>query len=207
MNALHVLATSLVMGIVISVPPGPAGVIILNQSLQGERAQAARAMWALLGAELLAMTVSLAFLARMMAIAAWPWLKPAAGLFLIVFAASAWRSIGTPRGFRDISMSAVFRITILNPVIWTGAVSMLTIASTQIAGGLLHQVLFVAGIELGAVAWYLGVIFGARQVPPAWQRWLERAAVLVIFASGAWLVVMHFAGVLLGAPSAVKGRP
>lgn len=193
MGALRTFAAALVMGTVISVPPGPAGVIILNQSLRRRRLQAARALAALLGAELCALGVVLAFFSRVAAIAAAPWLRPAAGLFLMAFAASAWRSIGSERGYQDTSAPAVFRITILNPAIWMGAVSTITIASTQLGDDLLRRVLFVAGMELGAVVWYGVVILAAERVPLAWQRRLERVAVLVIFAIGLWFAASYFA--------------
>jgi arginine exporter protein ArgO len=111
-----------------------------------------------------------------------------AGAYLIGFAIMAWRAAENERGFAETSTLAVFRITLFNPAIWIGAVSTLTIARATAGAGLLPSAVFVAGVELGSLAWYLAVIFGATRVPSSWRRHIERAAVIVIGATGAWLV-------------------
>ena len=40
----------------------------------------------------------------------------------------------------------------------------------------------------GSAAWYLSVILGARYVPVHWRRHIERAAVLVIGATGVYCI-------------------
>lgn len=196
---LSSLASGLLLGVPLSIPPGPAGVIILNRALRGATAEALRAMGALLGAELLVMTIGLLSFRGVAALAAQPWMKPAAGLFLIGFAVNAWRTLGTERGFAATSAWAVFRVTLLNPMIWLGAVSVLTIAPGDLAAGLLTKLLFIAGLEAGSLAWFLAVILGARRVPGVWRQRLERAAVLAIGLSG-----VYFASSLPRVLSAVR---
>ena len=192
MSALSVFVPGLAMGLVVSIPPGPAGVIILHRALRDEKQQAVRALAAFLVAELVAVGVTFGFLGSLAGLAALPGMKPAAGLYLLAFAVSAWRAAAAERGFPETSAFAVFRITILNPAIWLGAVSMLTIAGARGGPGFLPRVVFVAGAELGSMAWYLAVIAGARRVPSAYRRYVERAAVLVIGAIGAWFVASIF---------------
>lgn len=190
------LAAGLLAGVLFSIPPGPAGVIILNLSLRGAAAQAMQALGAFLAADVLVMVAGLVFL-QGVAGGALSLIKPAAGVFLIGFAVMAWRAVGTERGFAATSPFTVFRITLLNPAIWLGALSVLTVASAGPGGGLLPRVLFVIGLEVGGLAWFLAVIFGARRIPEGWRRGLERAAVLGIGLTG-----VYFASALLRLPAA-----
>jgi threonine/homoserine/homoserine lactone efflux protein len=188
MSLLSAALSGLLMGVVVSIPPGPAGVIILHRSLHGEKRRAGHAVAAYLAAELSALLVTLAFLERLAWLAALPFMRPLAGAYLVGFAVSAWRAAGADRGFAETSPLGVFRLTILNPAIWIGAVSTLTIARATSGAGLLLRAGFVAAFELGCLAWYLAVILGARAVPGAFRRHVQRAAVLVIGATGVWFI-------------------
>ena len=186
MSVFAALLPGLVLGVLFSIPPGAAGVIIVHLSLRGAREQAARALGAFLVAEMLVMGVGLMFFGSLAGIAAFPGTKLLAGAYLMGFAVMAWRAAGTERGFAATSSFAVFKITLLNPAIWIGAISMLTLAGESGGPGLVPRLLFVGGLELGSFAWYLFVILGARHVPDAWRRHIERGAVVVIGATGAW---------------------
>jgi arginine exporter protein ArgO len=187
MSALAVVLPGLLLGVVVSIPLGPAGVIILHRSLRDEKAEAARAVAAFLAAELLALAVAVTFLERMTWLAALPWMKCAAGAYLILFAASAWRGVGAERGFSHTTGLGVFRVTVLNPAIWIGAVSTLTVARATGGEGIFARILFVAAVETGCLAWYLAVLLGARKVPAAARHHVERAALLLIAGTGVWL--------------------
>lgn len=196
-------ALGLWLGVLFSIPPGPAGVIILRLSLRGARAAALRALLAFLAADVLVMLIGVLGVGS---IAPWllPWLQAGAGLFLLLFAASAWRALGGGRGpapdatagateppgtgLAATSAAAVFRITLLNPAIWIGAASMLALAPVE--RGLAVRLSLVAGLELGSLCWFLAVIAAAPRVPPPWRRRLEQAAVLVIGLSGAGFLLL-----------------
>lgn len=187
MPGLVVLA-GLGLGVVFSMPPGPAGAILLNLSLRGARAEALRALGAFLAGELLAMLVALMVVSEGAIVAALPWMRPAAGLFLMAFAISSWRGVGGERGLAGTSPGAVFQITVLNPATWLSAASVLALAPVDPAGGALPKLLFVAAMEVGTVGWYLLVITGAPRVPAAWRHGIERAALLGIGGTGAWFL-------------------
>lgn len=186
-------ALGLWLGVLFSIPPGPAGVIILRLSLRGARAAALRALLAFLAADVLVMLIGVLGVGS---IAPWllPWLQAGAGLFLLLFAASAWRALGggatepAGTGLAATSAAAVFRITLLNPAIWIGAASMLALAPVE--RGLAVRLSLVAGLELGSLCWFLAVIAAAPRVPPPWRRRLEQAAVLVIGLSGAGFLLL-----------------
>ena len=188
MDARSAFAVGLLSGFLFSIPPGPAGAIILTHSLRGATAQAARCVAAFLVADLLVVLGVLVGLRGTFGAAVVPWMKPAAGLFLLAFAVTAWRAAGRARGLGAASPGVVFRITVLNPAVWVGALSVLTVASTGIAGGAGGKILFIVGLELGALGWFLGLIFGARRIPAAWHGRIERGAAAVIGLTG-----LHFA--------------
>lgn len=188
-SLLVALLSGLIAGVPLSIPPGPAGVIILHLSLRGARLRALRALGALLAVELLAMAAGVLFFRGFTALAARPAVRLAAGLYLGGFALLSWRAVGREQGFPSTSAWTVFRITLTNPTIWIGAASMLTFAPGDLEGGLLLKILFVAGLELGSLAWYLSVIYFAGRIPASWRHGIERAALLVIWATG-----VYFAG-------------
>jgi threonine/homoserine/homoserine lactone efflux protein len=189
---MHPLSSILLgcgLGFLFSIPPGAAGAIILNLSLREAQKSAAHALAGFLVAELVVMAVALLFYAPLAQLAALTWVKPVAGVYLIAFAILAWRAAGNTRGFTATSALAVFRITLLNPAIWIGALSTLTVARTSAGPGVVPAILFIAGVESGSLIWYVGVILGAHHIPSHRRQQVERAAALIIGATGAWFVL------------------
>lgn len=189
MSLLGVALNGFAMGVVYTIPPGPAGLVILHHALHQRRRDAAAAVAAFLAAELSALATVLLFFEPVLRVVRLPSARPLAGLFLVGFAAAAARGLGRERGFVATSPLAVFRVTLLNPVVWIGGVSLLTLAATRFHGGLPATLAFVGGMELGSLTFFLAVIRWAPRVPARFRRGIEWGAVVVLALLGVLFAV------------------
>ena len=130
-DALGAFALAMGMGVVLSITPGPAGLVILAHALEGASGRAWRALGALMLAELLAVAVTWCLLPRLSSEHTLHWLNLGAGAFMIGFGAFAWRKVGRGR-ITTASNGTVFRITLLNPAVWLWVSTMLTLAATYV---------------------------------------------------------------------------
>lgn len=185
LHALWVILCGAGLGALLSIPPGPAGALILAQALRGATRPALRALGAFLLAEVLVMAAALVLLRGVSGVALPPWLRGAAGVFLLGFALRGfyglWRSADTSAELGDAG--AAFRVTLVNPAVWLGGVSLLTAAPGD--GSVGARLLFLLGLELGTVLWFLALITAARRVPVRLRAGVEAAALGVIALSGA----------------------
>lgn len=207
---LLVLVKGIVVGAVIAVPVGPVGILCLRRTIfegrlsglaSGLGAATADAMFGAIAA------FGLTFVAEWL-FGYQNWLRAGGGAYLLYSGGSALlagpQDRISPRSdrqglFRDFA--SAFALTIINPVtilVFLGIFAALGLGSAHRA--LLRAGFLVLGVWIGSLLWWLGLCAGVgifrRAIEPRHLAWISRGSGLVLFLSGAALllsiVVKHF---------------
>ncbi len=196
------LFTGVVIGFSIAAPVGPIGLLCIRRTLDGGwaagfasglGAATADAVYGCMAA--LGLGVVTAALAG-----AQFWLRLAGGLLLCAIGAQAMlarpAAAGAPApGGRGLAgaYAVTFGLTLTNPMTILAYAAILTGAGASLApgagGGAL---LLIAGVFTGSALWWL-LLSGAtsllrRQLSPGILPWINRAAGLLIFGFGLWVL-------------------
>ncbi|HAR41670.1 MAG TPA: hypothetical protein DCS07_03430 [Bdellovibrionales bacterium] len=173
------ICAGLLMGFFLSMIPGPAGTIILQQALAKHRVAARASVFAMLMADLIIFLVSAYAIGFFSSITASSYFKISAGLFFLVFAVRAWVRLNFKVDLAD--GSSTFILTLINPAAWIGAVAFLGLG--------LPPVTSIAGLELGCALWFVLLIRFAPMLAKAQRRILEKTAIVMVGLLGIYFVV------------------
>lgn len=155
MSLLAAILGGLLAGIIVSIPAGPVGYRILHAVNHKDIKQAYQELIALSTADLIILVVCFRLFSKLSTLTTLPVTKAMAGLFLLGFMFRGLLSKGRmetkPSGFRNS-----FRLTLFNPALWIGMISMITLAQDWVQG---HAFLFLICLEAGAALWYISLIY------------------------------------------------
>ncbi len=147
-----VLLTAIGLGILISIPPGPASSLLMAAARNGERSRWFKLLAQVLAADLIIMSLQRTILLPFAHFFETFLMKAAAGIFLMalgILSFKAHRKAHVPR-----RSGSLFWLTLFNPAVWCG---MMLIVSWSLSGGWT----FLLGFQLGTALWYviLAVLF------------------------------------------------
>jgi threonine/homoserine/homoserine lactone efflux protein len=196
------LLKGVMVGIVIAVPVGPVGVTCVRRTIfagksagfiSGLGAATADAIFGFIAA------FGLTFISDWL-IGYHQWLRIAGGCYLLYVGGSALFTKPDVRAglerqetlFRDYL--STFALTLTNPVTilaFLGIFSALGLSGDEATPG--RAAILVLGVWLGSLLWWMGLSFGLTSlfssVEPDHLQWINRGSGIILFLSGAALLV------------------
>ncbi len=197
------LLKGIVVGVVIAVPVGPVGILCLRRTIfEGRLAGLVSGLGAATGDALFGFVAAfgLTFVADWLL--GWEhWLRAVGGCYLLYSGGAAW--LAKPKDkieeqsdpdtlFRDFA--SAFALTVTNPVtilVFLAIFTALGLGGKQAT--LLRAAALVLGVWVGSFLWWLGLSLGVglfrRSIEPRHLAWISRGSGIVLFATGAALLV------------------
>lgn len=172
-------------GMLMTIPPGPAGFAILKPSLVGQRSRAWMELLGFATADILVLWSCIFWKSSLAEFFTLSWVKFVAGAFLVVLALRLFRAHRSSlQGSGENPRGRSFWWTLFNPAVWLSNLALVGLGAGM---PLRDFAWYIAGIQLGYLAWYVLVILFASKVPPIHRLFVERAAVSCILGAGVLL--------------------
>lgn len=175
------LLTGMLFGLLMSLPPGPSSMAVMQSALAKKFKQAFANVGSFLAADLLVLILCATVLGWLGVEGDNAFLKGAASAFLIFYGIRLYFKKNSSN-----SSGRNFFLTFLNPGIWMANLALVALASTTTKG---EFAAYVAGIQVGACLWYALLIFILPRGGEWAQIFVKRVAPALLVVMGLYLFV------------------
>ncbi len=197
------LIKGIVVGVVIAVPVGPVGILCLRRTIfEGRLSGLVSGLGAATADAVFGVVAAFGLTLVYRWLISWEdWLRAAGGVYLLYSGGSALFSKAQEKVTEESDpetlvrgFASAFALTITNPV--TILVFLAIFAALGLGGApaaLLRAAFLVLGVWVGSLLWWLGLSLGVgmfrRSIEPRHLAWVSRGSGLILFLTGAALLV------------------